>query len=131
IEAGDDDEVVVIGSADVKVVNTGTIATLGGATVVPGQLIGMQVGTVLINPVAALNVDASDATGTSTIVIENGASGIISALGNVHTIASNGYFEQAGTAGRSSVAIAASAQLITITNAGRIEGGAGIDYSGA
>ena len=130
IEAGEEDD-GHIGSADVRVVNTGSIVAAGGATVVPGQLIGMPQEMVLVNPVAALNVDASDVTGTSTIRIENGTDGVISALANFSVLLPNGYQEQAGTAGASSVAIAASGQFITIVNSGRIEGGAGSDYANA
>ncbi|GEM_PF-2286000 len=131
IEAGEDDEVQFIANANLRVINSGTISAAGGATVVPGPMIGMPTGSAFVNPNFALVADASDVTGTSTVTIENQAGGVISALSNVRAVTVAGYQEQANTAGRWSSAIGASAEYINIINAGRIEGGTGTDFAGA
>ncbi len=135
VEAGDDDIgpgiAPLIGSANVKVINTGTIAATGGATVTPAAVASfLPAGGILVNPIAALHVDATDVTGASGITIENRLGGVISASGNVGVLTPGGYLDQgeASNAG-SAVAVAASGKVIKIINAGRIEGGAGTDYS--
>src|SRR5205085_7761685 len=66
----------------------------------------------------------------STITIDNLATGVISVSGNVAALTPNGYQDIANSAnGANAVAIAAAGKTITINNAGKIQGGAGTDYS--
>lgn len=135
VEAGDDDPGAgippLIGAASVKVVNSGTITATGGATVTPAEVaLFLPAGSLLVNPIAALHVDATDVTGASTVTIENKIGGVISASGNVGVVTPGGYLDQgAGSNAGSTVAVAASAKVVNIVNAGRIEGGAGSDYA--
>lgn len=134
-EAGDDD---LVGSPAangvVSVVNEGRIAASGGATLTPGALIG-RTGTVQANQAAALGID-SEATGNSTILIENKAGAVIEASGDLRVITPTGpdsftYQVLAGTDGSHMTAIAAVGQTVHIINSGVIKGGAGTDYSTA
>lgn len=135
VEAGDDypgpGMAPLIGSASVKVINSGTIAATGGATVTPAAVATfLPAGSILFNPIAALHVDATDVTGASSVTIENRLGGVISASGNIGVVTSSGYLDQgAASNAASTVAVAASGKVVNIINAGRIEGGAGSDYS--
>jgi fibronectin-binding autotransporter adhesin len=131
VEAGDDDPDLggepVIGNATVAVVNSGTISATGGATVVPQQVAQwLQPGQVLVNPIAALAVDATDVNGESVISIDNQAGGLIRAGGAPTVALPNGYSPIAtAPEGGSTVAIFATGKTIAITNSGTIQGGAG------
>ncbi|SCW80466.1 Uncharacterized conserved protein, contains a C-terminal beta-barrel porin domain [Sphingobium faniae] len=130
VEAGDDDP-LLIGAASVRVINSGTIAATGGATLTPAAVAPfLPADSLLVNPIAALYVDATDVTGASTVTIENRLGGVISASGNFGVVTPGGYLDQgASSNAASTVAVAASGKVINIVNAGRIEGGAGSDYA--
>lgn len=117
----------VTGNAEVAVLNSGTISATGGATVVTQQFANwLQPGQVLVNPLAALAVDATDVNGTSTITIENKVGGLIEAGGAPSVVTPVGYtVVPNGVAGAFTVAVIAAGQTINITNAGTIRGGAG------
>lgn len=132
LDAGDDDlepgdAGYVVADAAVSVVNSGTIAATGGATAVSRDLAQwLEEGQILVNPLAALVVDASEATGTSTVSIDNQAGGLIEA-GGLPTVATpNGYFAiPEAVPGSMTLAVFAIGHNIEITNAGTIRGGAG------
>ena len=135
VEAGDDSNfgtAPLIASANVRVTNGGTIATTGGATITPLAVITGNPSDqrFLVNPVAALAVDATDVTGSSTITIDNLAGGVISASGTINVVMPDAYVDR-GTATNagSMVAVAATGKVVNITNAGLIQGGAGSDYT--
>jgi len=131
VEAGDDEPDLgggpVIGNANVSVVNSGTISATGGATLVTQQFAPwLEPGQFLINPIAALAVDATDVSGSSVVSIENQAGGLIKAGGGLNVLNPNGYFAiPTAPADTATVAIYATGKTITIINAGAIEGGAG------
>lgn len=130
VDAEGDGDVAV--SANVHVVNSGTISTSGGATLTPAAVLPgvLEPETFLINPVAALSVDATDTTGASIITIENLEGGTISASGNLNVVVPDGYLDQGdGSNGSFMVAVAAQAKVVNITNSGLIRGGAGNDFS--
>src|SRR5690606_23507099 len=131
IEAGDDDpgagEVELIAAANVAVVNSGTISATGGATLVPQQFANwLEPGQLLVNPMAALAVDASDVNGESVIAVENREGGVIRAGGALQVATPSGYVPSTDApADLYTVAVYATGKTIEITNSGRIEGGRG------
>lgn len=118
------------GSAVVSVVNRGTISATGGATIVTRQFATfLEEGQMLVNPMAALAVDASDMPGGSIITISNEVGGLIRAGGALSMVTPNGYSPLPnGQDGALTVAVFASGGTINIANAGTIEGGAGSTF---
>lgn len=131
VEAGDDDpdegEVALIGNVSVDVVNSGTISATGGATLVPQQFATwLEPGQLLVNPMAALAVDATDVNGESVITVDNQEGGVIRAGGALQVVTPNAYVPAANApADLYTVAVYAAGKTIEITNSGRIEGGRG------
>ncbi len=131
IDTDDDENELTNAGGTVSVINSGTISATGGATVVTPQFAPfLQPDQVLVNPIGALVVDASDVPGASVITIENQAGGLIEAGGAPVIATPNGYFPipDVPIAG-STVALIALGQSITITNAGTIRGGAGTTFT--
>lgn len=140
VDAGNPDpdvgQPVTIGSSNTRVVNSGRILASGGALAVPGLLSGYPQSVTVVNQVAALAVDAGEANGGSTVVIENLAGGRIEASGTVSVLQRNAQNQflyvtpaQAGTV--HTVAVAATGDRITLVNSGLIAGSGGTDYSAA
>ncbi|MXO70938.1 autotransporter domain-containing protein [Alteraurantiacibacter buctensis] len=117
-------------SATVNVTNSGTISATGGATIVTRQFATfLEEGQVLVNPMAALAVDASDIPAEAVITIDNQAGGVIRAGGTPNVLTPNGYSAVPnGVDGALTVAVFASGKTINITNAGTIQGGAGSNF---
>jgi uncharacterized protein YhjY with autotransporter beta-barrel domain len=108
-------------TAQVSVVNSGSIVSTGGQFVTPGSLVG-QPGKNFLTPSVGLAVLA-EGVGATSIVIDNRQSGIISALGAPHFGTPDGVMSPLNPPANSAgIAIAASADTVTIRNDGHIIG---------
>ena len=113
-------------TATVNVVNSGLIRASGGNYVTPGIYLPDMAPNQLSLDLASGLAVLADGEGGSTITIRNDATGIINARGDVHTGTPTGTTtpaNQSPTAG--GIAVAAVAENVTITNAGRIIGSDG------
>lgn len=119
---GIDDEVPV-GATTVTVVNSGTIRSDAGASVVDGTLYGFDEGTQAINASIGLSVLA-DAT-MGSVTIENQAGGVISATGSYVDATSGTPQPAIDNPTAFSTALLVDATEVTINNAGTISGGRG------
>lgn len=136
VEAGDDEPepgaTPALASATVHIINSGTISAEGGATITPAAVLPdfLEPGTLLINPIAALSIDATDVTGGSLITIDNLADGVISVSGHVGVVTPAGYMDQGSQSnGGATAALVAQGHMITINNAGIIRGGTGSTFT--
>ena len=138
VEAGDDELVgVPAANATVNLVNGGTIKATGGATVTPGQFIGLGQDTAYVSQIAALGVDV-ESTGAGVVNIENLEGGLIQAGGGLTAVVRvqpQGipqpvwvYSPIANTEGSHTVAVAVAAKTVNIVNSGTIQGEAGTNY---
>jgi fibronectin-binding autotransporter adhesin len=107
----------------ITVSNSGTISATGGHYLTPGNLVGLPSNQVLIDFAAGLTAFV-DAEGTGSVSITNEADGVISARGLAHLGLPTGAQLIAGqTDPLSGVAVAASADTVTLVNHGKILGG--------
>lgn len=133
VEAGEDgdDGPFTTASASVTVNNSGTIQATGGATraTLSTAETGLSNPIPMINVNAALAVDASDVTGTSTVTINNQAGGSIAVSGQLSQVSNAGYTSQGPEEEKfGSVAIIAQGHIINIRNDGLISGGVGSQF---
>lgn len=124
LSSSDDDAAVA--SSTLNIVNSGTIQSNGGGSVVDGQQVyGFDADTQVINPSIGLAIVAGATT--ATVTIENQAGGVISATGS-YVDATSGTPQPATSnpTAYSTAIVVAQATSVTIDNAGTIAGGQGV-----